>query len=148
MDIIHYSKYYSYEELNERINNINLTIDIFNKLNCNQLFDIAIKNGIIDLAEYLYINCDIEYELSELLNMNTKTFITETQINELSIPQYTSTGGNNGIKLDISGCDKRINIIISKLIKLRKYSIMRSYNKKFYYKFNKKYIDRFEVSYM
>lgn len=143
MDIIHYSQYYSYEELYEKISNINLTIDIFNKFNNNQLFDIAIKNGIIDLAEYLYIHCDIEYELSELLNISTVTFIKETKLNEESIPQYTSTGGNNGIKLDISGCDKRINIIISKLIKLRKYSTMRSNNKKFYYKFNKKYIDKF-----
>jgi len=53
------------------------------------------------------IHCDIEYELSELLNMTTSTFISEKQLNNLSIPQYTSTGGHNGIKLDISGRDKK-----------------------------------------
>ena len=142
MDINNYSNYYSYEDLVDELNNKNLDIDIFNKLNCNQLFDISIRNGIIDLTEYLYIHCNIEYELSEIMNMNTKTYIKENEFNELNIPQYTSMGGNNGIHLDISGCDKRINIIISKLIKLRKYSIMRSENKKFYYKFNKKYIDK------
>jgi len=35
MDIIHYSQYYSYEELYEKITNINLTIDIFTEKNLN-----------------------------------------------------------------------------------------------------------------
>ena len=93
--------------------------------------------------EYLYIHCGVEYELTEIIDMNTPSFIKSDNSREECIPVDISIGANVGINLDISGRDKRINIIVKQLINLRKYSKMRSKNKKFWYKFNKKYINKF-----
>lgn len=143
MDINHYSNFYSYNELINNLDKINIKMDFIKELNNEQLFNFAIKNAIGDLVEYLYIHCGVEYELTEIIDMNTPSFIKSENSSEERIPVDITIGANIGINLDISGRDKKINIIVKNLINMRKYSKMRSKNKKFWYKFNKKYINKF-----
>ena len=138
-----YDTYYSLEDLYSNLEKSNLDIIQFQNLDNSELFKIAVSNGIGDLAEFLYIHCEIEFELLELTNMTTPIFIAPTNPTELTNKIENVQYGNEGIRIVIEGKESRINKVVNRLIELKKYSTMRTKDKKFWYKFNKKYIPNF-----
>lgn len=142
-DLNLYDTYYSLEDLHSNLEKSNLDINQFQNLEHTELFKIAVSNGIGDLAEFLYIHCNIEFELLELTNMTTPIFIPSTNPIESTNKIESLQCGNEGIRIVIEGKESRINRVIKRLIELKKYSTMRSKDKKFWYKFNKKYIPIF-----
>lgn len=137
----HFLSYYSEEEFEHQINKYD--IDIIN-LDINEIFNLAIKYGIVDLIIYIYVNYNIEYELSNLL-IEINNIIPENY-NQINLEEKIiyDAGANNSLRLDYMNKEhiqllKSIKILNS----LRKYSKMRSSNKKFYYKFNQKYRYKF-----
>jgi len=140
-----YDIYYSLEDLHSNLEKSNLDMNQLQNLDPNQLFNIAVSNGIEDLAEFLFIHYEIEYELLELMNMTTPVFIPSTD--PTFIPPTNKIEnlpcGNEGIRIVIEGKESRINRVIKRLVQLKKYSTMRTKDKKFWYKFNKKYIPIF-----
>jgi hypothetical protein len=138
-----YDTYYSLEDLYYNLKKINFNINYLESLDKNELFKIAVSNGIEDLAEFLYIHCEIEFELLELMNMTTPIFIPSIDQENTTNKIENIQNGNEGIRISIDGKDGRINKVIKRLIELKKYSTMRSKDKKFWYKFNKKYIPSF-----
>lgn len=138
-----YDTYYSLEDLYSILKKLDLDINHLESLDNNELFKIAISNGIEDLAEFLYIHCEIEFELLELMATTTPMFISsdssEHSINKIENIQ----NGNEGIRILVDGKNGRINKVVKRLIELKKYSTIRSKDKKFWYKFNKKYIASF-----
>jgi hypothetical protein len=143
-----YDTYYSLEDLHSNLEKLNLDINQFQNLDPVQLFNVAVSNGIEDLAEFLFIHYEIEYELLELMNMTTPVFIPSTDpTNQISDQKSNKIEhlpcGNEGIRIVIEGKENRINRVIKRLVQLKKYSTMRTKDKKFWYKFNKKYIPIF-----
>lgn len=143
-----YDTYYSLEDLYSNLEKLNLDINQFQNLDPVQLFKIAVSNGIEDLAEFLFIHYEIEYELLELINMTTPVFIPSTDSTNQTLEQTPNKienlpCGNEGIRIVIEGKESRINRVIKRLVQLKKYSTMRTKDKKFWYKFNKKYIPIF-----
>ena len=138
-----YNTYYSLEDLYYNLGKSNLDIEQVQNLDNNELFKIAISNGIEELAEFLYIHCEIEFELLELMNMTIPIFIPSDNQEQFTNKIENIKNGNEGIRILIDGKDGRINKVVNHLIELKKYSTMRSKDKKFWYKFNKKYITNF-----
>ena len=104
-----------------------------------ELFDIAIDNGLDDLAEYLYIYQGIEFCISKLFN-NISFSISQTMTDN-SMVTIENTGNNDFINIDyMSGKELDRKKIIQRLMSLKKYSKIRHENKEFYYKFLPKYI--------
>ena len=70
-----YETYYSLENLYYNFEKLDLDINQLENLDNNELFKISVSNGIEDLAEFLYIHYEIEYELLEVMSMTTPIFI-------------------------------------------------------------------------
>jgi len=139
IDIEHYSTYYSLDKLLEQIISKNLDTNHLQTLSHKELFDIAIDNGLDDLAEYLYIYQGIEFCLSKLFN-NISFSISQTMTDN-SMVTIENTGNNDFINIDyMSGKELDRKRIIQRLMALKKYSKIRNENKEFYYKFLTKYI--------
>ncbi len=140
MDITSYSQYYSFDHLIEQLDKNKLNLDSLLKLNIKELFNLAIKHGLTDLVEYLYVCHNLEYEVSELYEITTKI---ESDDSGIGVANVYAPGANSGLNLQyFSPHDINIQKSINKLTTLRKYSTMRSSNKKFYYKFNPKHKDK------
>ena len=107
------------------------------------LFSFAVKHGIFEIVKFLYERINIEYNINVILGFNSileSGKIAGTNISSLSIP--IGTGSSND-RVNIQVWDKftkNRNICITYLINMIKYSKQRSSNKKFYYRFNPKYI--------
>ena len=138
-----YETYYSLENLYYNFEKLDLDINQLENLDNNELFKISVSNGIEDLAEFLYIHYEIEYELLEVMSMTTPIFIPSDNQEHLQNKIENLQCGNEGIRISIEGKENRINRVIKRLIELKKYSTMRPKDKKFWYKFNKKYIINF-----
>lgn len=130
IDIQHYSQFYSLDKLYSRLK----TFETFVNFTPQTLFEYAIKNGITDLAEYLYLFCGMEFELNELMNLSLQ--IQEQPIEGLEAPI------NSGLNITFwSQRENGIKNTIARLLNLRKYSTLRRDGKKFFYKFNPKNLD-------
>lgn len=138
-----YDTYYSLEDLYFIFKKLRLNINQLENLDNNELFKFSVSNGIEELAEFLYIHCEIEFELLELMNMTTPIFIPADNQKQSTNKIENNHNGNEGIRISIDGKESRINKVVKRLIELKKYSTMRSKDKKFWYKFNKKYIANF-----
>ena len=138
-----YDTYYSLEDLYSIFKKLGLNINQLENLDNNELFKFSVSNGIEELAEFLYIHCEIEFELLELMNMTTPIFIPSDNQEQSTNKIENIQNGNEGIRISVDGKDGRINKVIKRLIELKKYSTMHSKDKKFWYKFNKKYITNF-----
>jgi hypothetical protein len=149
MDIDHYNKYYSYDEMTEDVfklqdKEINKFVTYTNPFSAQKLFEFAIDNSVIELAEYLYIFDSVTMSLNRL-NGDTVLSVMEQSSagNFISAPLQSKDGGNSGIKLQyFDKKNKKRAEMIFRLTKLKKYSKMESRNKDFYYTFCKKYTDR------
>ncbi len=136
-----YSKHYDFEELNQKLKKNN-TLDVLDK-DINIIFKHAIQFGLLDLIEYIYVWHNLEYELEEV----TSKFTTNLSLTDLDLKSVDifDRGASNGMQLNYySNKDIYLQKSINKLYSMRKYSKMRSANKKFYYKFNPKYKYIFE----
>ena len=104
-------------------------------MNVKEIFKYAVTNGLVDLVEYIYVWHNIEYELDELTNQIQERI--ESITDNLYVTNVYDHSANSGLNLQYMNIDD-INLqkSIKKLYSLRKYSIMKSKNKKFYYKFN------------
>jgi len=139
IDIEHYSSYYSLDKLLEQIISKNLDTNHLQTLSHKELFDIAIDNGLDDLAEYLYIYHGIEFSISKLFN--NISFSISQPITDNSMVTIENTVNNDFINIDyMSGKELDRKRIIQRLMALKKYSKIRHENKEFYYKFLPKYI--------
>lgn len=128
MDIDNYSTYYSFHNIEEEYNTIkNKTI--------KEIFAYAYKKGLVDLVEYLYIWHGIEYEYDA---MKTHDKI-EGKCDDLMSIVYDN-GASHGLKYEcFSKNETNVLKSIRTLYKLRKYSKMKTKNKKYYFTFNTKY---------
>lgn len=143
MDIKDFSLKYSLDDLKDLLEFNNLDISILS-IEPNELFQIAIKFGLVDLIEYLYVWNNVEYEFINLINGIQTNLNPYLKTFDLSQTIIYDGEANSGIKLDyLSKSDIQIQKSIQKLIELRKYSKMTSSNKKFYYKFNSKHLAKF-----
>lgn len=97
----------------------------------NDLFVYSVLYGLENLAEYLYIYCDISFEINDLL---TKTGVSSDKvILNQDVPQVVPNYLNQ--------TDKNKLRVFNRLLNLRKYSKLESKDKKFIYTFNKKYLN-------
>lgn len=143
INIDDFSLKYSLDDLMENLKYNNLDLSILS-IDVNNLFQVAIKFGLIDLIEYLYVWHNVEYEFINLISnihINLENYSKNFNITETII---YDNGANDGLKLNyLSKSDQLMQKSINKLVELRKYSKMKSSNKKFYYKFNPKHINKF-----
>ncbi len=137
-----YSNYYSLDDLNQQLGKYNIQLDSLVRLNIKEIFKTAVKYGIVDLVEYLYVFHNVEYEISELNEIIPLSRIDSVDTG-LGVTSIYAPGANAGLNLQYySANDINVQKSINKLNGLRKYSNMRSSNKKFYYKFNPKYREK------
>ncbi len=100
------------------------------------LFNFSVKYGIIEIVQFMYEKLEIEYDHSLILGFDSVLATTNSHI---AAPIKTDSTND---KCSIQVWDKFSkgrNICIAYLVKMMRYSKHRSINKKFYYKFNKKY---------
>lgn len=145
----HFDEYYSYEKLINDISQLSETkINQFEKLshelNYQGLFEFAIDNTLIDLAEYLYIFHQTTLSLNKL-NQIALTKINEQQSNSVALEEsiFTEFGGNSGLNLQYwDRHNDKLTLLKHRLLTLRKYSRMESHDKDFFYTFKLKYIEK------
>lgn len=149
LNIDKYCEYFSEEELFDDLDKNNLKIENILELNLPDLFEFSLNNGLVNLVEYLYVIEGIGYELNTLLSKNKLNINSDEKnnlnnnTNLLKITEIYDAGAKSGLTLEyLDNKDNKIQKCIKKLVSLRKYSIMTSKDKKFYYKFNPKYIDK------
>jgi hypothetical protein len=151
MDKDHYNIYYSYDEMLEDVYKlpkieINKFVTYSNPLCVQKLFDFAVDNNVVELAEYLYIFNSAIMSLNKLYGHdNIVNSLNEQSCggNLVAGPLESSSGGSSGIKLQyFDKKNKKRTDMINRLTNLRKYSKMKSKNKDFYYTFCKKYTNR------
>lgn len=137
------------EEACVKVLNYMIDNDIFNefnkiKENYSDLFYFGIKYGIFEIVKFLYEKVGLEYDYSMIQSFNT---VIDSKNNPVlftaPINAVTLTTGSTNTKMNVEVQDKFSNyrnLCINYLIDMKKYSHVRSSNKKFYYKFNKKYV--------
>ncbi|MCJ7636416.1 MAG: hypothetical protein MUO21_02910 [Nitrososphaeraceae archaeon] len=109
----------------------------------NDLFEFGVKYGIIEIVRFLYEQINVEYDHNVILGFDTTLNSSTETTNSMVTSQPITTGSSNN-KLTIQVLDKfskNRNICINYLIRMKRYSKQRCSNKKFYYRFNRKYID-------
>ena len=126
MDMDSFSKWYNID------NNIKNKLS---KLELMEAFNYAIKKGLIDVIEFIYVWHNIEYNLTEVLN--SISLKIDSNDNILNI--VTSNVLNDKANSD----EMKLTKGLAKLAQLNKYSKMRYANKCFYYIFNSKYKSKF-----
>lgn len=138
-----YNEYYSLKKLINDMNKKNIDLKLLDFLELNNLFILGVENGLVDLVEYLYIFKGCEYELGELLSLNSTLTTSYEETNTLLNVIVHDSGANSGLNLQyLDNHNKQIQKSISKLVNLRRYSKLRIQNKKYYYKFNVKHINK------
>lgn len=138
-----YNKYYSLKKLINDMEKKNIDFHKLNLLELNDLFILGIKNGLVDLVEYLYVFDGYEYELGELIEFTNVNISTNQYSNTLMNVIVYDQGANSGLKLQyLDKSNQQMQKSINKLIDLKKFSKYRSKKKKYYYKFNSKYINK------
>jgi hypothetical protein len=130
---------YSYMIENDILNEFEKIID-----KPTELFNFAVRYGIIEIVRYLYEQQNIEYDHDLILGFNT-TLKSDVSTNQSTINQPVTTGSSNdSLKLQIiDKFSRNRNICIKYLIDMKRYSSHRCNNKRFYYRFNPKYINLF-----
>jgi hypothetical protein len=131
MDVLleDFSYYYSLDEL-ERLKEEQKE-KLRACITTSDLFVYSVLYGLENLAEYLYIYCDISFEINDLL---TKTGVSSDKvILNQDVPQVVPNYLNQ--------TDKNKLRVFNRLLNLRKYSKLESKDKKFIYRFNKKYLN-------
>ncbi len=108
----------------------------------NDLFDIAVKKGLVELVEYLYIWHNIEYELDEIMDRIKPSIFSDNK--EFSNAVVNDISAKDSLKIEYFSKNESTRLkSIHRLLELKKYSNMRYSNKKFFYKFNPKYRSNF-----
>jgi hypothetical protein len=139
IDYQHYSQYYDIELLLNKLKYNDINID--NIIDIYELFKYSVIYGLDDLAEYLYIFHEIKYEINELLEWVDSPMLASNNLNSNEDKSDCCLSGimsgSSGLKISIVD-EKAMNghCVLSRLTKLRKYSLYESKNKKFYYRFN------------
>lgn len=110
----------------------------------NDLFDIAVKKGLVELVEYLYIWHNVEYDLDEVMDkIRTNISSSDNKDEDSSNSVVNHTSAKDTLKIEYFS-KKSIRLkSVNRLLELKKYSRMRYSNKKFFYKFNPKYRSNF-----
>jgi hypothetical protein len=143
-DIIrHYASLYPMEDLMAELALQNIDPSIFEDTDVEKIFRLAIRNGLTDVVEYIYIWHGVEYCLDELLSRDKKLC---SDASEPAVPVYHDAGASSELNLQFwNASDKKLKKSADTLIALRKYSEMRCRDKKFYYTFKSKYRYKFQT---
>ena len=131
---------------NDRVESIRLymieneIIDEFDTITNDtiKLFNFSVKYGIFDIVKFLYEKKNVEYDYDILLDYGS--------IIKSATPGPTDTvamTGSSNTSVNVQIWDKfskNRNYCINYLVNMKKYSKSRRCHKKFYYRFNQKYI--------
>ena len=108
------------------------------KNNTTLLFNFSVKYGILEIVRFLYERMQIEYDYDIITNYNSVL-----KSNEPSPTDIVAMTGSGNTSCNIQVWDKftkNRNRCLAYLIDMKKYSKRRCNNKKFYYRFNPKYL--------
>ena len=103
------------------------------------LFIFSVKYGIIEIVQFMYEKLDIEYDHSLILGFDSVLTTSTNTDSHIAAPIVTDSRNDKCSVQVWDKFSKDRNICIAYLVKMMRYSKHRSANKKFYYKFNKKY---------
>ena len=141
-----FRNYYGDERINEIYGYIvdNELVDKFERIKNNkqELFNFAVKYGIVEIVKFLYERINIEYNLEVITGFNStlESGKNGSSVSSSNVP-ITTGSSNDTIHIQVwDKFSKNRNICINYLINMIKYSKQRSSNKKFYYRFNPKYV--------
>jgi hypothetical protein len=141
--IQHYSSLYNLEDLMAELATHEIDLSIFDGMDLEKIFRVAVQNGLADLVEYIYVWHGVEYSLDELFSDHGEKF--RSDMAESSVPALYDAGASSELNLQFwNSDDQKRNRSAKTLISLRKYSEMRCREKKFYYRFKPKYRYKFQ----
>lgn len=140
-DIADFASRYSLDELCDNLQQHDTTIDQLTHWTVEEAFQFAVQKGLVDVVEYLYVWHEVTYELIQ----------TSMQILDPDQPPppdqevvVHDPSAPHGLKLNVlSKQDIWRERSMQKLYALRRYSSMKTYDKKFYYQFKTKYRYKF-----
>ncbi len=137
-EFIKYSGQDNYNEVFEFIEDNELQRKLFDVIDDNEkLFKFSIRYGVLEITKFLFEHINYSYDLKEILEYSTKIG-EETFPDDTNVPIMSDTGGTIGLHIEhIDKYGKKREECIKYLINMRKKSRMTTFNKHFYYKFNK-----------